>query len=281
VKRQPTAASENGSQKIRRVLLASDMTARDDRAFDRAVMLAQTYRATLTVAHVIDSSLLTGLPLNRELRDARKRLEHEVEKSGASATCDVTVKALAGDPSDAIVSHAAASRTDLIVTGWGDYGKLGAALRGTTVDRVIRAAKCPVLAVKTRPRRSYGTIAVAVDRSENSMRALEVALVMFPSAHITVIHVDEGADSRTGVRKQLEQSVASTCVTITPSIKPPPVIVKRGRAIDVLLREIDRIDPDLVAFGTHGRTGVSKLLLGSVAEMLLSTLPCDALVARV
>lgn len=280
MKRQPTAvASESGSQKIRRVLLASDMTARDDRAFDRALMLAHANRAVLTVAHVIDSSLLTGSLVNRELHEAQKRLEHEVDKSGARATCDVTTKALGGDPSEAIVSYAATSRTDLIVMGSGDYRKVGAAFRGTTVDRVIRSAECPVLAVKTRPRSAYGTIAVAVDRSEHSMRALEIALRMLPTAHITVIHVDDGTHA--GVRKELEQAVGRVCAGIMPSLKAPPVIVKRGRAIDVLLREIDRIDPDLVAFGTHGRTGVSKLFMGSVAEMLLSNLPCDALVARV
>jgi nucleotide-binding universal stress UspA family protein len=285
VKRRPPAgAAESGAQatkQIRRILLAADMTARDDRAFDRAVMLARAHRATLCVAHVIDSSLLTGPLLKRELRDAQTRLEREVEESGARTTCDVTTKALGGDPSEAIVSYASASDADFIVMGSGDYGNIGAAFRGTTVDQVIRAAACPVLAVKARPRRAYAMIVVAVDRSEHSMRALEVALNLLPKAQITVIHVDEGARSRAPLRKELEQAVALACARVSPSSKTPSIVVKRGRAVDVLVREIDRIDPDLIALGTHGRTGVRKLFLGSIAELLLGTLPCDAVIARV
>lgn len=281
-RRLPAGAAESEARTtIRRILLASDMTARDDRAFDRALMLARAHRATLCVAHVIDSSLLTGPLINRELRDAQKRLEHEVEASSARTTCHVTTKALGGDPSAAIVSYASASEANLIVMGSGDYGSVGAAFRGTTVDQVIRAAACPVLAVKARPRRPYATIAVAVDRSEHSMRALEVALNMLPKAQITVVHVDEGAHSSAPVRRELEQAVALACAKLSPSSRTPSIIVKRGRAVDVLVREIDRIGPDLVALGTHGRTGVRKLFLGSVAELLLSTLPCDSLIARV
>jgi nucleotide-binding universal stress UspA family protein len=282
-RRPPTSATQSGATatEIRRVLLASDMTARDDRAFDRAVMLARAYRATLCVAHVIDSSLLPGPLLSRELRDAQRRLEREVEVSGARAMCDVTTKALGGDPADGIVSHASSSHTDLIVMGSADYGKVGAVFRGTTVDRVIRAAACPVLTVKARPQRPYETIVVAVDRSEHSMRALEVTLSMFPRALVTVVHVDEVAHPRTAVRKEVEQAVAVACASISSSSKIPSIVMKRGRAVDVLVRELDRIRPDLVALGTHGRTGVRKLFLGSVAEMLLSSSSCDALVARV
>jgi nucleotide-binding universal stress UspA family protein len=283
-RRLSPSAAESGApttKEIRRILLASDMTARDDRAFDRALMLARIHRATLCVAHVIDSSLLTDPLLNRELRDAQKRLEHKVEESSARTTCDVTTKALGGDRSEAIVSYASASAADLIVMGSGDYRNVGAAFRGTTVDQVIRTAACPVLAVKARPRQAYATIAVAVDQSEHSMRALEAALNLLSKAQITVIHVDEGTRSRSPVRKELEQAVALACARISPSSKTPSIIVKRGRAVDVLMREIDRIGPDLVALGTRGRTGVRKLFLGSVAELLLSTLHCDALIARV
>jgi nucleotide-binding universal stress UspA family protein len=58
------------------------------------------------------------------------------------------------------------------------------------------------------------------------------------------------------------------------------MIVKHGTAGDDLRRTIDRLAPDLVVMGTHGRKGVARLILGSVAEMLLNTSRCDMLVVR-
>jgi nucleotide-binding universal stress UspA family protein len=60
----------------------------------------------------------------------------------------------------------------------------------------------------------------------------------------------------------------------------PQLIVKAGRAVDTLQSVIAELDPDLVVFGTHGRKGVTRAVLGSVAETLLEVLTTDALVVR-
>jgi nucleotide-binding universal stress UspA family protein len=52
-------------------------------------------------------------------------------------------------------------------------------------------------------------------------------------------------------------------------------VLSQGWAREVIRRELERLRPDLLVVGTHGRTGVSHALLGSVAEHLLSNPPCD------
>ena len=160
----------------------------------------------------------------------------------------------------------------------------------------MRRARCSVLVVKTRAWRPYTKIAAAVDLAEPSRRALDFALRVFPSAIFTIMHVDEtgpvdqGADPAgcsAGVerRHQIEDMVAARFVAVgrggPGSTNGPALVVEGGRPVNVLQEQVARLLPDLVVLGTHGRSGVSNLFLGSVAETLLEVLPHDVLVARV
>ncbi len=272
---------------LQQITFASDLTARGDRALDRSLMLARTHLAALSAVHVIDSILLPEKLLPRELREAKARLQQEMLEAGTENIRPVSVRALTGEVPEAIVRYASATRSDLIVMGSADYSKLGAAFRGTTIDRVVRIADCPVLAVKTRPRHEYDAIVIAVDQGPASQQALVLALNVFPRARVTVIHVDEpvaGQRVNIEVRKEVEEIVRLACATakrpLPGNSKGPTIVVKRGRALDVLPDAIVRHRPDLVVLGTHGRRGIAKLILGSVAEALLGALPFDVLVTR-
>lgn len=63
---------------------------------------------------------------------------------------------------------------------------------------------------------------------------------------------------------------------------PQPVrrAVKIGYPADVILAYAREIDADLIVLGTHGRTGLAHLLLGSVAERVVQRAPCPVLVTR-
>jgi nucleotide-binding universal stress UspA family protein len=54
----------------------------------------------------------------------------------------------------------------------------------------------------------------------------------------------------------------------------------RGRAPEVIRAEVERLRPDLLIVGTHGRTGVPHAIIGSVAEDLLSAPPCDVMAVK-
>jgi len=290
------APSPGGARKgghLQRILFASDLTAYSDRAFDRSVMLAKEHEATLRILHVVDSSLLLPQFVKQDIREAKARLERETRESGADKRFEVSVKASSGEADKAIVEEASVMQTDLIVMGLADYATFSAVFRGTTIDRVVRGAGCPVLTVKTRPRRNYGSIVVAVDQGEPSRHALEFALRIFPNARFTVIHIDEEPSAEAGkaaksgdpeIRHQIEDMVRARCAaTRRPSPGAPDgptLITKSGRAEELLQEEIARLDPELVVLGTHGRTGVPRMFLGSVAETLLGLLPRDMLVVR-
>lgn len=58
------------------------------------------------------------------------------------------------------------------------------------------------------------------------------------------------------------------------------VIIRSGDARDVILNAVEELKADLIVMGTHGRRGVSRALLGSVAEMVVRTAPCPVLTLR-
>jgi len=276
-----------------RILFASDLTAYSDRAFDRALKLAEQFKARLRILHVVDSSLLPAQHAKQNVREAQIILEREVRESGAGEVADVLVKPSSGEPDKVILEEASVQQADLIVMGLAAHATFAAVFGGTTIDRVIRGAHCPVLAVKTRPRRDYSAIVVAVDGGEPSRRALEFALREFPDARFTIVHIDEKSTAVPGtreqtssseIRHQVEDMVRARCAAAgwpNPGAPNGPTLITRaGRAKDLLQEEIARLDPDLVVLGTHGRAGVSRMFLGSVAETLLEVLARDVLVAR-
>lgn len=58
------------------------------------------------------------------------------------------------------------------------------------------------------------------------------------------------------------------------------VIVRNGDPRDVILQAAEQVGADLIVMGTHGRRGLSRALLGSVAEMLVRTSPIPVLTVR-
>lgn len=287
--------THKGKAGLNRILVASDLTAYSDRAFDRAVMLAGANDAALHFLHAIDPGALPESYVKRNLQEAKRDLEHEVQDSGIDKRFDVSVAVGQGAANEVILDEAQKVQADLIVMGLSHDMALTSIIRGTTIDKVVRGARCPVLVVKTRAWRPYERIAAAVDLAEPSRQALDTALRAFPRGEFTIIHVDESGpgDHRQAAepdpRKlerhhQIEDLVAARFAAVGQggpgSADGPTLIVESGKASKVLQKHVADLAPDLVVLGTHGRTGVSKLFLGSVAEVLLDVLPQDVLVAR-
>ncbi|HEY7650885.1 MAG TPA: universal stress protein [Methylomirabilota bacterium] len=146
--------------RIRRILYASDFSPASRPAFARAVALAKTDRAALTIVHVMIPVVpLVGYgyvspALERDLtRRARaqaiKRIGALVAKAktaGARATSLV----LEGAPADRIVRAARARRADLIVMGTHGRGAMAKLFLGSVAGRVIATSLCPVLTVRGR-----------------------------------------------------------------------------------------------------------------------------------
>jgi nucleotide-binding universal stress UspA family protein len=149
----------------------------------------------------------------------------------------------------------------------------------------------PVLTVRTRPWRDYGTLIVASDFSETSAHALRQAVSMFPNAHMTLTHAYrvpfEGFISRAEHEAELLADAERERAAFLPTLGVPPdtlarmdSLIRYGTPESVIGTHVWDNDIDLVVMGTHGRSGRFGILMGSTAERLLIGLPCDVMVVR-
>ena len=137
------------------------------------------------------------------------------------------------------------------------------------------------------------SILVASDLSPASLPAAETAAVLAKAcgAKLRMIHaLPENFDPRLdflqeGIADKLQKDTEKELRTLADRLPDGAetqveVAVKPGNAIDVILREVKEAKADLLVVGTHGRTGLTHLALGSVAEHLASTAPADVLLVR-
>jgi nucleotide-binding universal stress UspA family protein len=287
--------SDRPADGLRRILVACDLTAYTDRAIDRAVILAEQSRAAIRLVHAIDPGVLPEKYLKKIIREAEAYLAHELRDSGIDTNIDVSVRVLRGNAKMVVTEEAQAMQADIIIMGLSHDTSLGGIVRGTTIDKIVRSSQCPVLVVKTRARRPYMRITAAIDLAEPSRQALNFALRKFPRAGICVIHVAEtgpvgptsdalspsvSAERRHQIEDMVTARFSAAGRGGSGESDGPSLHFASGRAVNVLSEEIPRMNPDLVVMGTHGRTGVSNLFLGSVAETLLEVLRHDVLVVR-
>jgi nucleotide-binding universal stress UspA family protein len=295
---------------ITRILFATDFSRWAQRAEDYACALACSWKASLTVLSVAEfpPGLNPDYPINQQyLADLLKNVlsqlvdfKSRAERRGIAATTRVAT----GIPSEEVITAARAEDSDLIVVG--TRGKTGLAhvLLGSTAERVIRGAFCPVLAVRTEPTDTQDErarsepvtlerILVPVDFSDCSLDALEYAVVVAQQAKasLMLLHVLEpvsyGLDFDLGhirSREDVRESWTKRLEELASSRQHPDVAVdvrlRGGLPADSILDAAQTLPCDLIVMGTHGRRGIAHALSGSVAEAVLRKAHCPVIAVR-
>jgi nucleotide-binding universal stress UspA family protein len=296
---------------ITRILFATDFSRWARRAEDYACALACSWRASLTVLSVAEfpPGMNPDYPVNQQyLADLLKHASSKLVDLKGSAErrgIAVTTRMATGIPSEEVITAARAEDSDLIVVG--TRGKTGLAhvLLGSTAERVIRGAPCPVLAVRTEPADpgqkegvpsmpvTLERILVPVDFSDCSLDALEYAIVVAQQAKasLMLLHVLEpvsyGLDftlSHSRTREQVRESWTKRLEELVSSHQhsyvPMESQLRGGLPADSILDSAQTLPCDLIIMGTHGRRGISHTISGSVAEAVLRKALCPVLMVR-
>lgn len=277
-----TTAQTSGG--LTRILAATDLSARSDRAVERAVLLAGDVGAALTILHVVDADLPARMA-DRQADDARFLMEAHVSSLARAAAVACDRQVIFGKDHVDVLAVAETLKAGLIVLGI-HRNETRELFLGTTAERVIRDGTTPVLLVKTRPDSPYRRVLVAVDLSECSRTAVDFAARFLPGREFQLVHAFDtpykafltGESNRREAsqthREQMEEFVRRHCAHLQ---SPPAQIVRQGSVRQVIREQVEHLRPDLLVVGTHGRSGIVRAVLGSVAEDLLSHPPCDVL----
>ena len=149
----------------------------------------------------------------------------------------------------------------------------------------------------TRPKRAVRirSILVPIDFSESSLKALDYAAALAEQfdAKLTLLYVNEPVatpDFATAFPLMMENDeLIATCKTNLSNVatknlidgsRIEKVLVRQGRAYHEITEAARTLKVDVIVISTHGYTGLSHALLGSVAERVVRHAPCPVLVVR-
>jgi nucleotide-binding universal stress UspA family protein len=286
-----------------KILCPTDFSPGSQHALRLAARMAGP-SAELVIAHVWHTPAFAfggGDPFPAEaiarlIADREHQLAAAADQARKLGAERVTSRFLTGVPWDEIVRAAQQDPAiDLVVTG--THGRTGVLrlLLGSVTERVIRHAPCSVLAARPPlEAATFAHILCPVDFSDSARHAVDRAaeLVAPGGAGLVLLHVIElpiaynGEPSvmpfLDGVEREAGEALARWAGELTAKVKVPVRTELRiGNPRVHTLAMLDH-DPtfDLVVMGSHGRTGIGRALLGSVAESVVRHAPRPVLVAR-
>jgi nucleotide-binding universal stress UspA family protein len=209
-----------------------------------------------------------------------------------------TAEVLRGQPADRIVAEAGRWRAELIVVGSRGRGSLAAMLFGSVSEAVIDRSPIPVLVARGRTARR---LLLAVDPSPASEAAVEfvVGQEAFRGAAVTTLGVTSinnawwlglseadaaSVDASWAALERAEEDERAAIAAAADRLAAAGLEVTtrqhNGSAGEELGRMATELDIDLIVVGSHGRTGIARLLLGSVGRRVLHGSHCSVLFVR-
>jgi nucleotide-binding universal stress UspA family protein len=272
---------------LRRLLFPTDYSPCADRAFAHAAFLAARTGAELRLLHAV----APGVP--------RADVPDEPHAYASPGGGPMPVEERVGEAAEeVIVDYAAEHDVDLVVMG--THGRRGPAhfVRGSTAERVVRHAPCPVLTVGPRaadPAEGAVRLLLApVDFSERAGAVIDyaAALAALYGARVDLLHAVEVPTLPDaygvglvwpGWGPEVEERSHAELMELARRLPPAcrgAVHVEVGDPAAATLDACGRLGPDLIVMGTHGRTGLVRFALGSAAERVVQRAACPVLVVK-
>ncbi len=288
-----------------KVLLAIDSC--DSRVVQEATSRPWPSGTLFCIMSVVDLRHWEGLP--ELIEDAKytaqsvaKCATEKLTKSGRRAFSETTV----GFPKVAIPSYAKEWGADLIMVGSHAHGAMSRFLLGSVAQSVLRTAHCPVEIVRhvptSRAPEPRTKILLATDGSNCSTKAVDfVASLPWPAhSEVRILSVVELVTADVPslatqlsapvpnlvdelcklARTRAEEAVAKAQQTLGQTSLDVYDATPVGDPRTTILDEAKAFGADLIVLGSHGRHGLERFLVGSVAESVASYATCSVAVVR-
>jgi nucleotide-binding universal stress UspA family protein len=295
--------------RITRILVPTDFSTTSDEALAYAKRLAEQFDASLHLVHAFDDPFASAAfaaemyaPLPPSLRtDLLRGIEQQLANrlpDQDRAKYHATAEAVVGQPAKAIVEYAESLGADLIVMGTHGRGGVAHMVLGSVAERVVRTASCPVLTIREAPPQVIKRILVPTDFSATSDAALDAAYLLAASfnAELQLLHVlddpflteglaaeayiAEAPALRTAMLRDAQERLSRRAISRRPGLVRIDTEVLFGHGARTIVDYAAQRNADVIVMGTHGRTGVAHVLLGSIAERVVRTASCPVLTVR-
>jgi nucleotide-binding universal stress UspA family protein len=275
-----------------KILVCTDGSPASEGAITAALRLAKTTGGTVFLLEVLfylagyelQSPDTLAPPLaNLELMQfqetvAKERLEAwKAEAAKEGVTLEPRIRT-GSSAYEGILEEVGESRPDLIVMGRHGYTGLTRLLMGSVTARVIGHSPCHVLVMPQGGDLSFQRLLIASDGSPYSEAAWNEALSLARTMGGTMIGVSVAASdqdiptAKTAVRN-LEAAASQEGIALE-------TMIPMGRPEEGIVKAAEFKQASLIIVGSHGRTGLKRLLMGSVAERVIGHAKCPVLVVK-
>jgi nucleotide-binding universal stress UspA family protein len=286
--------------KIEKLLLSTDGSEYSEGAVREAVKLAKLTSAILTVIAVIETNpeYEALAPDRVDKADTKTREYLDTVKKMASLD-GVECETLAFHSENVfrtIVEEAEKRNVDMIVMGRRGRTGLKRLLMGSVTAKVIGHSPCDVLVVPKAAEIGCRKILVATDGSKYSLAAASEAIgiakrcgaflyvvsaLPSESSPFDIVHSEmlKGPIEQYELR-EAEKNVKDVMLIAEQEGIPARTIVESGPPYKAILEAAEKEKIDLIIMGSHGRTGMERLLMGSVAERVVGHAACAVLIVK-
>lgn len=281
---------------MKNIVIGTSLTDHSDGVVRTGFAIAKATGATPWLVHagsiLLDSSGagVDAIWTEKNWNNLRELLQEQARRTWLAALPGFSpdqVRLAVGPPHREIVELARSVQADLVVIGAAESSNR----LGSTADRVIRKAPCPVLAVRSEAAFPPIRVEFPVDLSPISANALrqgldfltQLGLSATGSEVLFVLNPFEVGGSLNFTPEQIQHFASeelSRFVTASAPGRPraQSIRVRTGYAREEILTALKERRVDLAVLGTHGRSGFERLMLGSVAAGVLRGAECNLLI---
>ena len=291
---------------FRSILAATDFSETAQAGIDWSVEIARTHNARIELIHglLMPNQMTDFVPsppdFSDELQEAALGRLNEAVDQARTGGVEVGSHLRLGLPSEVILEAAAEIPADLIVIGTRGLSGIRHLLLGSTAQRVVQRAPCPVLTVHPGDidrHRAIRTVLVPTDFSTHAERGMAVAFDLLGNrlegAKLVLLHVyhlpfeytaygtiPTSLDYFKDVEGAAQERLAKLAGPLREKGLTVETLCREGYPPEVIVAEAEAAGADLIALGTHGRSGLAHLLLGSTAERVVQSAHCPVLTAK-
>ncbi len=266
--------------RLEKLLLSTDGSELSEGAVREAISLAKTCGSKLYAVSVVETNpelmaLAPGLveKIERETREHLESVKEMASKEGVD--CEI-IAHLGEEPHEYIVDEARKNRVGMIIMGRRGRAVFARTMMGSVTAKVIGYTLCRVLVVPKDAKLTYEKILIATDGSMHSDFASHEAIDIAKrsGSNLLVLSV---------AKKDEDLTAAKECVdTVKKAAEKEGIkvetVIRTGVPHEVIVNTAAQENVGLIVIGSHGRTGISKLLMGSVTERVIGHAKCAVLV---
>lgn len=275
--------------KLNKVLLSTDCSPFSSGAEREAINLARRFNSELYILSVIETNpeftaLAPGIleKIEEKTRDLLKEIRQRAEKEGISA--EIVIRE-GDEPYKLIIDEAQKRRCGIIIMGRRGRTGITRLLMGSVTARTVGHSPVNVLIVPRASRIEFKNIVVATDASRFSEAAAKEAIQL---AHDTGANLYAIAVTRPDATLERIKESEDALMRINSECKKEGIRIEtelvknrpHERIYEAIIEFAKRHEADLIVLGSHGRTGIQKLLIGSVAERVIGHAEAAVLVVK-